>query len=135
VSFDCNIKFSADVVTPVALKTFSELRNDIIRQLDTLYVQIVDSLCSAADSCVPVIAEDYFKYWWDEEMNILKSNSCTSHTDWQAAGRPGSGPIYEAKRVAKAVYKRRIREHKVVEMNSVSNSLHEVLLSKSQNNF
>ncbi len=113
----------------------NDFRNNIISQLDDVYNQIIDSLVVQADSCIPVITDNFFKFWWDEEMTLLKANSCSSHNAWLAAGRPGSGPVFDAKRVAKAAYRKRIRDHKFAESNSVSNSLHDSLLQKSHTQF
>ena len=133
----CNyeLSYAFNKVNNSAAMNSNVNRDYITRQLNILYDQVTESLCLAADTCIPQIEENYFKFWWNEEMSILKSNSCSSHRDWLAAGRPGSGPIYDAKRVAKALYRKCIRNHKIMETRAVSNSLHDALLNKSQSNF
>jgi hypothetical protein len=45
------------------------------------------------------------------------------------------GPIYDAKRIAKASYKRCIKENQKFEIESVSDNLHDALLQKSNTEF
>ena len=123
-----NSRYSGQPSSTFRLNTVRSLIRD-------LYHDVVFSLKSASDICIPAVTSNFFKYWWDEEMNILKQNSCSTHSSWINAGRPGAGPIYEAKRLAKLAYKNRIRDHKQNEKTCVSNDLHNALINKSQGNF
>ena len=62
-------------------------------------------------------------------MSSLKSSSCSAHWEWLAAGRPGKGPVFDAKRVSKALYRKRIRDKRMLETEHVSNSLHDALIN------
>jgi len=35
------------------------------------------------------------KYWWDQELNKLKSRAISSQREWVAAGKPHLGNIAE----------------------------------------
>jgi Reverse transcriptase (RNA-dependent DNA polymerase) len=100
-----------------------------------LYNQLVFSLQESALRCIPSIAENSLKFWWSQELNELKATSCATHSDWLRAGRPGSGRIYEAKRLAKAAYKKCIKNNQKEEKVQVSNNLHDALTCKSQSVF
>lgn len=103
--------------------------------IEDVYNHVTSFLNIAADSTIPVVKSNYFKYWWTEETNALKSNSCLTHSNWVNAGRPMNGPVYDAKRIAKTAYKKCIKDNQKVELETVSNQLHDALICKSQNGF
>ena len=65
----------------------------------------------------------------------MKSKSIAAYDLWKACGRPNHGPIHDAKRCAKADYKRAIRNKKSLEDAYISNDLQEYLLAKDTNSF
>ena len=103
--------------------------------IENMHDRVVRSLREAADYCIPAVQSNFFKYWWSQELNELKSNSCLTHSNWIGAGRPTHGPIYEAKRVAKSNYKKCIKDNQKLEKQCVSNSLHDALATKSSKEF
>ena len=54
---------------------------------------------------------------------------------WKEVGRPKSGGIYLAKTKAKFDYKSYIANKTKMERSQISNSLHDALLNKDNNNF
>ena len=52
-----------------------------------------------------------------------------------ADGRPEDGPIYNAKRVAKNVYKNHLRQQQENSLSEISNDLHDALLNKANGSF
>ena len=103
--------------------------------IDSTYKAIVVALNNAASMTIPSTKTDFFKYWWDQELDELKRKSCATHSDWNNAGRPKFGDIYDAKRIAKANYKKCINDNKKMESESVSNNLHDALIGKSHDSF
>src|ERR1051325_7932747 len=103
--------------------------------IDELYKLLVNALQTAANVAIPCIKSDSLKFWWNQEVKELKQKSCSTFSDWINGGRPKTGILYEAKRVAKAAYKRCIKENQKLEKEVVSNSLHDALICKSQNTF
>jgi exonuclease III len=103
--------------------------------IEEVYDNVISSLNQAADSVIPLVKRNFFKYWWNEELDVLKSTSCSTHLDWVNAGRPKHGPIFDAKRSAKSRYKKCIKDNQKVEIESVSNNLHDALVCKSQSAF
>ena len=105
------------------------------RHLDEIYVQSVSLLKSAAENTIPKLKSSFFKHWWNSQATELKQDSINTHREWLANGRPENGPIYEAKRIAKNLYKNYLRQQQDTEKDCVSNDLHDALLNKSQGCF
>ena len=53
----------------------------IIGKIKEIYEQVIHALNSAANLHVPVASCNFFTFWWDAELNQLKSNSCTTHAE------------------------------------------------------
>ena len=52
----------------------------------------------------------FFKYWWDEEMSLLKEASVESDRVWKAAGKPRNGPIFAKRQSCRLSYRKRLKE-------------------------
>ena len=111
------------------------IRFKIVNCINNVYSNLVTALKHSADCTIPCVKSNFFKFWWNQETEELKHNSLVTHRDWIDSGRPGSGAIYEKKRVAKALYKKCIRNNKKIENETVSNNLHDALISKNQTQF
>jgi len=59
---------------------------DVGPTIDMLYDDIVNILATAAEQFVPQRSKTFYKFWWDEEMDILKQNSIDSNKIWKNAG-------------------------------------------------
>jgi hypothetical protein len=108
---------------------------DIRAAIDSVYNDLVVRLRDASDLHIPKFARNYFKFWWDEELDILKSNAMMSCKVWKAAGRPRQGELYRKYQCDKMQYKRRIREARTQETTAVTNDLHDALMRKSGRQF
>lgn len=106
-----------------------------IKLIEDMYERVVCSLNEAASYFIPSAKSNYFKYWWTQEMSDLKFKSCSTHSNWINAGKPKHGPIYDEKRIAKATYKKAIKDNQKFELESVSNDLHDALVNKSSCEF
>ena len=100
-----------------------------------MYESIVSGLSSCADSFITKHKKSFLKFWWDQELNILKEKSINSNKIWKAAGKPHTGPVYTPKKFDKLAYKLRLRQGFNSEKLSFSNDLHEALSHKSGNDF
>src|SRR6218665_2296444 len=87
---------------------------------------------SGSRRALPCDYYSYYKHYWDDEITELKHKSIAAHDMWKGVGRPSHGPIYEAKRCAKAEYKLAIRNKQATEHKHISNDLHDYLLFKSK---
>ena|SRR5688572_28962538 len=72
--------------------------------INAFYDKIVDALRRVADEHCSKTSASYYKHYWDDQLTDLKHKSIAAHDMWKAVGRLSQGPIYEAKRCAKAEY-------------------------------
>ena len=99
---------------------------------DRLYDRVVNALQAAARQFIPKHKKNFYKFWWNSELDELKENAIRSCKIWKEAGKPKHGPIYNNNyRQDKLLYKRQFREGRAREMTSFSNDLHDALLRKS----
>jgi exonuclease III len=103
--------------------------------IEYTYNSFVNILCDSANMTVPVHCKNFYKFWWNEELDCLKEDSISSHRLWLAAGRPRCGPIANKARACKMLYKKRIREYQKQETLSYTNDLDEALNNKNGNAF
>lgn len=101
-----------------------------LANLEQIYKDIVRTLKLASDETIPSCKKDFFKFWWDHDLDELKSRSVTSCNIWRAAGRPRSGPIFNNYRRDKASYRHSIRNKRISETEVYTNALHEALMKK-----
>jgi len=67
---------------------------NVHRCIESTYRSIVSVLYSAANAFVPKYCKGFFKFWWDEELTLLKQASAESDRIWKAAGKPRHGLIF-----------------------------------------
>ena len=109
--------------------------SDILPCIDGIYNDVVVSLRAASDLHIPKYTRNFFKFWWNEELEALKSAAISSCRNWKEAGRPRHGDIYTRYNRDKLQYKRRLREDQARETTVFTNELHEALLRKSGRQF
>lgn len=108
---------------------------ECVELIDNCYSRIVTILRQCANATVPMRSKQFYKFWWDEELDCLKEDSISTHNLWKVAGKPRSGPLFTKARTAKLLYKQRIRQHQRQETSSYTNDLHEALIHKQGNTF
>jgi len=52
--------------------------------IDCFYRSIVDSLLQASSVSVCKVKQNFYKFWWDEELTALKQASIDSFKLWSA---------------------------------------------------
>jgi exonuclease III len=106
---------------------------------DTLINQLHDDtiavLTTGAQHYVPHQRKNFYKFWWDQEMEILKAASIESNQVWKASGKPRHGPIFNKRQTCRLQYRKKIRENQALVVSSYSNDLHDALLKKNGTNF
>lgn len=103
--------------------------------VDAMYNRVVDILHYCASLSVPTRRKNFFKFWWDQELDELKQQTIASCGLWKAAGRPRYGPIFSQYRKDKNAYRRGIRGRQRDETSSYTNELHEALSAKQGTTF
>ena len=95
----------------------------------------MNALSESARVTVPSCKQNYFKFWWDEQCQLLKKQSISTHRDWLTAGKPREGLVASAMRSAKAEYKLYLKHMRMEEHNHFTNDLHDSLAQKDVQSF
>ena len=66
------------------------LVNDFINKTNN---DVVNVVCSCANNFIPARKQSFYKFWWSQELDILKENCINSDKLWKAAGKPRAGGI------------------------------------------
>jgi len=106
-----------------------------IGYVDNVYNTVVRSLVDCAKQFIPRHRKNYYKFWWSQELDVLKQAAITSCRAWKSAGKPRNGHIHSKYIQDKILYKKRIKEEQANETSCFTNDLHDALMSKSGENF
>jgi endonuclease/exonuclease/phosphatase family metal-dependent hydrolase len=98
--------------------------------IDDCYDNIINVLNTAANLHVPRFKQDFFKFWWDTELDLLKEESIKCDKVWKAVGKPKFGSIFDNRQKARSNYRKSLREKEKLKLNSYTNDLHEALMKK-----
>ena len=107
----------------------------IIETVDQIYDKVVVKLRESAELFIPKRKQNFYKFWWNQELDSLKESAVSSCRAWEDAGKPRSGAVFSRYKKDKLLYKKRIREERFAETECYSNDLHEALLRKSGQEF
>jgi hypothetical protein len=114
---------------------YSSTGNFDFEHAERLYEGVVNTLQVSADLFIPKSKKNFYKFWWSQEIDVLKENAVKSCRIWKDAAKPRYGPIYNNYRHDKLLYKKRIKEEQAGETTSFTNDLHDALLRKSGRDF
>ena len=95
--------------------------------IDTTYNDIVSVLQSASSLFVPQYNNSFHKFWWDEELKLLKEASVESNQVWKAASKPRHGPIFTKRQSCRMQYAHSLQEKQKLAIVTYTNKLHEAL--------
>ena len=56
--------------------------------IDRIYNDIISVLINAEAKFVPKSNKSFYKFWWNEELSLLKQSSVESSKMWKLAGKP-----------------------------------------------
>ena len=108
------------------------LNNNICSvMIDQLYEAIVYILKCGDNLFVPRHDKKFFKFWWNEELSMLKKVATESHRAWVAAGRPRAGFVFDSRQQSRMRYRKKLRESEQQSTLVYSNDLHDSLLCKN----
>jgi len=109
--------------------------SNVLEQINQYYNSIVCCLREASHASIPRKKHSHFKYWWDEELTLLKQQAIRSFKLWSSAGKPRHGVLFDSMRHEKAIYKLAIRNKEKSHANEFSDSLNDALIGKDLNRF
>ena len=84
---------------------------------------------------VPRRCKIFYKFWWSEELTILKQDAVETDRAWKAARRPRFGPIFDKRQRSRLKYRKCIRECQNRSTLVYTNDLHDALLRKMELSF
>ena len=79
---------------------------------------------------VPEHRKNFYKFWWNESLDLLKQASITSNRVWKAAGKPRTGPLFEERQSCRREYRARRKHCERESELAYTNELHEALMKK-----
>jgi len=109
--------------------------NSIHDFIDSAYDTISSVLKFGGNMFVPERKKKFYKFWWDEELKLLKEASIDSDKLWKAAGKPRHGQLFTKRQSCRAQYRARLRQKESQGKESYTNDLHEALLTKNNTAF
>jgi len=59
----------------------------VISVVDHLYDRLVAALCASANLFIPKHTKNFYKFWWSQELDVLKQTAIESSTVWKNAGK------------------------------------------------
>jgi len=135
--YAASFEYLNSIQVPVQLLCADYLvtKENIQLDIDCFYRNIVDALHNASGISVPKMKSDFYKFWWDEELQALKQASFDSYNLWLAIGKPRYGCEFMAMKRAKSAYKLAIKTKEHNSQNEFTNSLNEALLNKDMASF
>ena len=77
----------------------------------------------------------FYKFWWDEELTLLKEKAMQSFNVWAALGKPCTGIAFDDMRRDKAACKLGIRSKEINGKMDFSHSLNDALMNKDMDRF
>jgi len=81
-----------------------------IERLDNWYNEVISALQISADLFIPKRKRNFFKFWWNAELDEFKENAIKSCRAWRKAGKPRYGPLNDNYHKDKLLYKKRLKE-------------------------
>lgn len=114
---------------------YNVLERDACAEIERITAVLTLQLLAAAKLFVPKVRQNFFKFWWDADLSALKQASLQSDTDWKAAGKPRSGPIFQCRQQCRAAYRRSLRQKGAAHRDYYSNALHNSLANKEGASF
>lgn len=117
-------------VYDILLNTVDGEINDVASFVDGIEREVSYVLNKCADAHVPLRGRKFYKFWWDQELSLLKEEAVKSYDLWVAAGKPRNGPIFRLRSSSRLAYRKRIRDKQNMELDIYSSALHDALMSK-----
>jgi len=70
-------------------------RSLVIPIIEAWYIELVQTLPSLAEVCIPKVQVNALQFWWSQEASDLKSRSIDAHRAWINAHRPKQGFLFD----------------------------------------
>jgi exonuclease III len=134
-AYSCEQLYSVNVPTQLLTCDKGILGQSVHATIDQFYSDIVFALQNSSCATVPRKRHNFYKFWWDEELNLLKQESINSFNLWAGAGKPRHGDLFLGMSRAKLNYKSAIKKKESLSKQDFSDSLNDALLTKNMDTF
>jgi len=67
--------------------------------LKQFYTDIVCAIFNVSCASVPRMRHNFYKYWWDKEVLLIKETAIKSFNLWSALGKPRTSAEFDSMRV------------------------------------
>ena len=105
--------------------------SQLMDHVNVVLGNVIGALLASSEQCVPRVGKNRLKFWWNEELSLLKRESVDSNRAWRAAGKPRFGPLFDRRHKARLEYIRKVREGKRLEKHSYTDGLNDAFLGKN----
>jgi hypothetical protein len=68
--------------------------DSLIDGVDRIYIRVVEILRNCGNMFIPKLKRNFYKFWWDQELDALKGKAIASCRAWKDAGKPKQGNIF-----------------------------------------
>jgi Reverse transcriptase (RNA-dependent DNA polymerase) len=103
--------------------------------IEVYYKEIVHSLITASDLCIPKVPVGALKHYWSAALDEFKQSSITSYRMWVVQGKPKRGVYFKQMKDAKYKYKLALKNVVHEYENRFSDELLDNLSNKNMHSF
>jgi hypothetical protein len=75
--------------------------------IQQIHDDVIDVPNDGANLYVPRRRKTFYKFWWDQELDLLKEASVESNRNWMAAGKPRHGTIFDRRQSRRLLYRKK----------------------------
>ena len=104
-----------------------------VSTVDVVYTDLINVLKSAERRTIPALQVNALKFWWDQELDVLKQEAFQADKDWKSVNCPKAGQAFDKFKDAKYKFKLAIRQKRERDSDDFTDSLYESLLKKNNN--
>ena len=97
---------------PVPLHSLTDNTSNcanVTNYINAYYRMLIKALERVANVNIQISKSIFYKFWWDEELIIIKRNSINAHNQQFLDGKPSSGPVFVVTNTEKLQYKNKIQ--------------------------
>ena len=123
------------VHVPTHLLSYVTSTEDAHYSINKFYSDIVQCLWDSSVATIPMRKKNFYKFWWDEELQLMKEQAMLSYTIWKNSGKARSGQEFKDMHTDKLRYKAMIKSKESMSINQFSDSLNDALLNKDMTAF
>jgi len=107
----CSDVLLSSIVADIHSDNSSGINDSIV---DVVYMELINVLKNAEIRTIPALQVNALKFWWDQELDVLKQDAVQADNEWKSANCPKTGEAFDkfkdAKYKFKACYQKKTRK-------------------------